>query len=52
MGIPQELEEAAMVDGCSRFQSFAYHLPLAAPGLVAVAIFLWSLLGDAVLLLF
>ena len=50
MGIPQELEEAAMVDGCSRFQSFLrITLPLAAPGLVAVAIFSLVLSwGDAV----
>jgi multiple sugar transport system permease protein len=38
--IPIDLEEAAMVDGASRLRSF-WHvvLPLAAPGLVATAIF-------------
>jgi ABC-type glycerol-3-phosphate transport system permease component len=50
MGIPQELEEAAMVDGCSRFQSFLrITLPLAVPGLVTVAIFSFVMSwGDAV----
>lgn len=50
LGIPQELEEAAQVDGCSRFQSFVrITLPLAAPGLVTVAIFSFVLSwGDVV----
>jgi multiple sugar transport system permease protein len=39
-GIPMELEEAAMVDGCSRFQSvLRILLPLLKPGIVAVAAF-------------
>lgn len=39
-GIPRELEEAAMVDGCSRMGAFfRIVLPLVAPGLVAVSIF-------------
>jgi len=39
-GIPSELEEAALVDGCSRFQAFyKIVLPLARPGLIAVAVF-------------
>jgi N,N'-diacetylchitobiose transport system permease protein len=39
-GIPVDLEEAAMVDGCSRFQAFRHvTLPLLAPGLVATSIF-------------
>jgi N,N'-diacetylchitobiose transport system permease protein len=39
-GIPVDLEEAAMVDGASRFGAF-WHvtLPLLAPGLVATSIF-------------
>lgn len=38
--IPRELEEAAMVDGCSRFQAFyKIVLPLSGPGMAAVAIF-------------
>ena len=40
LGIPKELEEAAMVDGSSRIGSFArILLPLVAPGLVATSIF-------------
>src|SRR5690606_31860872 len=35
-GVPIELEEAAMIDGCSRFRAFVkVTLPLLAPGLVA-----------------
>ncbi|MFC7531702.1 ABC transporter permease subunit [Actinoplanes sp. GCM10030250] len=38
--IPVELEEAALVDGCSRVQAFRrVVLPLAKPGLLAVALF-------------
>src|SRR5437764_10009994 len=38
--VPVELEEAARIDGASRFQSFIrVALPLAAPGLAATAIF-------------
>ncbi|MEV4345783.1 ABC transporter permease subunit [Actinoplanes sp. NPDC049596] len=38
--IPAELEEAALVDGCSRVQAFGrVVLPLAKPGLLAVALF-------------
>ncbi|GMR10298.1 MAG: carbohydrate ABC transporter permease [Anaerolineae bacterium] len=38
--IPIDLEEAAMVDGCSRFQAFyKIVLPLLAPGLVGIATF-------------
>lgn len=37
--IPKDLEDAAMVDGCSRFQAlFRIVLPLAAPGVAATAI--------------
>ena len=40
LGIPRELEEAAMVDGSSRLGAFArILLPLVAPGLVATSIF-------------
>jgi N,N'-diacetylchitobiose transport system permease protein len=39
-GVPQELEEAAMVDGSTRFGAFVrIMLPLVAPGLVATSIF-------------
>jgi multiple sugar transport system permease protein len=38
--IPIELEEAALVDGCTRLQAFLrVVLPLAKPGLLAVALF-------------
>ncbi|EXX89494.1 sugar ABC transporter permease [Paenibacillus darwinianus] len=37
--IPKDLEESAMVDGCTRFQAFRrIILPLVAPGLAATAI--------------
>ena len=38
--LPQEMEEAALVDGCTRFKALRYvALPLALPGLAAVAAF-------------
>jgi len=43
--IPREIEEAAMIDGCSEIKSFLIiDLPLSAPGLVATALlsFLFS----------
>lgn len=40
--LPQELEEAAMVDGCSRPGAFARVIfPLASPGLVATGIYVF-----------
>lgn len=42
--IPAELEEAAQVDGCSRFQSFfRILLPLVAPGVAAASVFAFIL---------
>ncbi len=39
-GVPYELEEAAMMDGCSRFGAFRrVTFPLLAPGLVATGVF-------------
>lgn len=39
-GVPFELEEAAMIDGCSRVQAFLrVTFPLLAPGLVATGVF-------------
>jgi N,N'-diacetylchitobiose transport system permease protein len=39
-GVPYELEEAAMMDGCSRFGAFRrITFPLLAPGLVATGVF-------------
>lgn len=38
--LPQELEEAALIDGCSRLEGFVrIILPLVAPGIAATAIF-------------
>lgn len=38
--MPRELDEAALVDGCSRWQTFfRIILPLIGPGLVATSIF-------------
>src|SRR4051795_2682632 len=39
-GVPYELEEAAMIDGCSRLKAFwKVTFPLLAPGLVATGVF-------------
>ncbi len=43
-GIPENLEESAMIDGCTRFQAFYKVIfPLAAPGIAATSIFSFSL---------
>jgi N,N'-diacetylchitobiose transport system permease protein len=43
-GIPRELDEAAMVDGCSRWQTFyKIILPLVGPGLIATGVYGWIL---------
>jgi N,N'-diacetylchitobiose transport system permease protein len=40
--VPRELDEAAMVDGCTRLQTFyKVILPLTLPGLVATGVFGW-----------
>lgn len=42
--IPEELDEAAMIDGCSRFKAFRkIVLPLALPGIAACVVFAFSL---------
>jgi len=42
-GIPVDLEEAAMVDGATRFQAFyKVILPQALPGMIATGIFVFS----------
>jgi N,N'-diacetylchitobiose transport system permease protein len=42
LGVPKELEEAAMVDGSSRLGAFVrILLPLVAPGLVATSVFVF-----------
>jgi N,N'-diacetylchitobiose transport system permease protein len=39
-GIPRELDEAALIDGCTRFQTFwRIILPLTGPGLVATSVY-------------
>jgi len=41
-GIPQSLDESALIDGCSRFQAFRkIILPLSRPGLAAAAVLVW-----------
>ncbi len=41
-GVPRELEEAALVDGCSRWGAFVrISVPLAIPGVVAAGILGW-----------
>ena len=43
-GIPENLEEAAAIDGCTRFQAFRrVILPLTAPGIAATSILSFSL---------
>ena len=43
-GIPMELEEAALIDGCTRLGALRrIMIPLAAPGMVAAAIFTFTL---------
>lgn len=42
--IPRELDEAAMVDGCSRWQTlYKVILPLVSPGLIATGVYGWIL---------
>jgi ABC-type glycerol-3-phosphate transport system permease component len=41
--IPVELEEAALIDGCGRFQAFwRVVLPIAVPGIIATSIFAFT----------
>lgn len=42
--VPKELDEAALVDGCSRWQTFyKIILPLVGPGLIATGVYGWIL---------
>jgi N,N'-diacetylchitobiose transport system permease protein len=42
--VPKELDDAAMVDGCSRWQTFyKIILPLVSPGLIATSVYGWIL---------
>jgi len=56
-GIPRELEDSALIDGCSHFQAFwRIILPISLPGLAATAaftmIFSWNELLFAITLTF
>lgn len=45
--IPGELEEAARIDGCSKFSAFyRVMLPLATPGIVATAVYIFLMAWD------
>lgn len=45
--VPRDLEDAAHIDGCSRFRTiFAVVLPLVQPGILAVAIYTFLLAWD------
>jgi multiple sugar transport system permease protein len=47
VSIPRELEDAAIMDGCSRFGAFVrIVLPLSAPGIIATATFVFLLAWD------
>jgi len=47
VSIPRELEDAAVMDGCSRFGAFVrIVLPISAPGIVATATFVFLLAWD------
>ncbi|HQK83457.1 MAG TPA: carbohydrate ABC transporter permease [Atribacter sp.] len=51
--VPEEIEESALVDGCSRFQAFfRMALPLAAPALVSAGIICFSFSWNEFLLAF
>jgi multiple sugar transport system permease protein len=50
LAIPKDLEEAAMVDGCTRFGAFLkIVLPAAAPGLVATFVYAFLFAWDELL---
>jgi multiple sugar transport system permease protein len=47
VSIPRELEDAAIVDGCSRFGAFIrIILPISAPGIIATGTFIFLLAWD------
>lgn len=47
MSIPRELEDAAIIDGCSRFGAFVrIVLPISTPGIIATATFIFLLAWD------
>src|SRR5471032_356613 len=47
VSIPRDLEDAAIIDGCSRFGAFVrIVLPISAPGIIATATFIFLLAWD------
>ena len=47
MSIPREIEEQAMIDGCSRLGAFfRVLLPLSIPGIVTVVVFAFTLVAN------
>ena len=49
VSIPRELEDAAVIDGCSRFGAFVrVVLPISLPGIIATASFIFLLAWDEV----
>jgi len=47
MSIPRELDEQAMIDGCSRLGAFVrVMLPISIPGMVTVVVFAFSLVAN------
>ncbi|HKK00627.1 MAG TPA: carbohydrate ABC transporter permease [Desulfuromonadales bacterium] len=47
MSIPRDIEEQAMIDGCSRLGAFSkILLPLSIPGMVTVVVFAFSLVAN------
>jgi multiple sugar transport system permease protein len=47
VSIPRELEDAAVIDGCSRFGAFVrVVLPISTPGIIATATFIFLLAWD------
>jgi len=52
LGVPQELEEAALIDGCTRFQTFwKIVIPLVRPGMGATAAYVFFSPGKNLCLL-
>ncbi len=50
VAIPRELEESALVDGCTRFQAFRkVILPLSVPGLIATCVYIFLTAWDELL---
>jgi multiple sugar transport system permease protein len=47
VSVPRELEESALIDGCTRFQAFRkVILPLSVPGIIATAVYVFLTAWD------